>query len=220
MDPHFWMERWKKKEIGFHKTEVNPGLLSVENHFDLKSGDRVLVPLCGKSLDLLWFTHQKLKVIGIELSPIACEEFFCENRIAFEKARIEKFEVYQAPQIEIWCGDFFDFEYREPFDFIYDRASNIALPPEMRKLYYPQIQRFLSSKTQLCLMTIEYPQALIEGPPFSVSESEVEKAYADFQIKKLRDKELEMENKRFEEAKVKVREKIYRISKTGGISHK
>jgi len=213
MDPKFWIERWEKKEIGFHKTEVNPGLLSVQSQLGLKPGQTVLAPLCGKSLDLLWFARQGLKVVGVELSSLACEEFFFENKIHFEKIKMKEFEVYRSPQIELWCGDFFQFSSPEPFNLIYDRASNIALPPEMRKLYYTQVHRFLSEKAQLCLIAIEYDQTLIEGPPFSVGEDEIRKAYAAFKIKKLSDKEIGMDNKRFEEAQVKAHEKIYCISK-------
>jgi hypothetical protein len=73
IDAKFWLERWEQKEIGFHKKEVHPGLLFAQNQLNLMSGQICLVPLCGKSLDLLWFARQGLKVVGVELSSIACK---------------------------------------------------------------------------------------------------------------------------------------------------
>lgn len=216
MDAKFWLERWKQKEIGFHKKEVNPALLAVHHQFNLTPGQTCLVPLCGKSVDLLWFARQGLKVVGVELSSFACEEFFHENKIDFKKKSVGKFEIYYTSQIELWCGDFFEFSTSESFDLIYDRASNIALPPEMRKAYYHHMHQFFSKKTRLCLIAVEYNQALIEGPPFSVSEEEIQKYYGAFTIKKLSDTQVLMDNKRFEEVRVTTREKIYWISKNSG----
>jgi thiopurine S-methyltransferase len=81
MNKAFWLERWEKKEIGFHKTEVNPSLLLVKDHFNIQKKQTVFVPLCGKSVDMLWFVEQGLQVIGVELSPIGVEEFVKENKI-------------------------------------------------------------------------------------------------------------------------------------------
>jgi Thiopurine S-methyltransferase (TPMT). len=37
----------------------------------------VLVPLCGKSLDMDWLLDAGYKVFGIELSNIAIQAFLC-----------------------------------------------------------------------------------------------------------------------------------------------
>jgi len=213
MEAKFWLERWEKKEIGFHKAEVNSSLLAVSKEFHFQRGQRVFVPLCGKSVDLVWFSNQGLKVTGVEISPLACAEFFRENAISFTRRQNAHFEVYASPQVEIWCGDFFEFQDSREFDLIYDRASNIALPPLMRPRYYQHLKSLIQAQTRLCLITIEYNQQLVEGPPFSVSEEEIRKVYSEFQITKLRDIELVMDNKKFEDAKVTTREKIYCISK-------
>mgnify|MGYP000992455332 CR=1 FL=1 len=66
MDHGFWLERWRNGQIGFHNSEVNGMLL--RHHAQLGAAARVLVPLCGKSLDMGWLAAQGHEVVGIELS--------------------------------------------------------------------------------------------------------------------------------------------------------
>lgn len=212
MEKSFWLDRWKNKEIGFHKTEFNSSLLSVSQELLLQKGQKVLVPLCGKSLDMLWFAKQGLSVVGIELSSIGCEEFFQENKIPFRREKKESFIEYSSSSITLLCGDFLDFKSDEPFDLIYDRASNIALPPHMREKYYSQICRLLGPQTKLCLIVLEYDQSRTAGPPFSIPEEETRKVYSEYRIKKLSDKVIDMDNQKFKEAQIETSEKIYLIT--------
>jgi len=218
MEAPFWLERWKNHEIGFHKIEVNPTLLKFQSTLALSPGKTVLVPLCGKSVDMKWLLNQGVRVVGVELSSLACEEFFKESEILFKKTfkKTEKaqFTLYEAEGITIWCGDFFQLPQLEAVDAIYDRASNIALPPTMRKAYYQKLQTFFGPSTQLLLLAIEYDESLLSGPPFSVPEEEIRQAYSGFQITKLVDRPIDLENARFSEAKAKVTEKVYALSRT------
>jgi len=212
MEKAFWLERWKNKEIGFHKTDFNPSLLSVQEHLQLKKGQKVLVPLCGKSLDMIWFANLGMSVLGVEVSQIGCEEFFTENKIRYTCQKRGNFVEYVSPNVRIWCGDFFEYESEEPFDLIYDRASNIALPPGMREKYYAQLLKFLGANTKLCLIAIEYEQEKVDGPPFSVSEVEIRRAYDGLQITKLSDQLIDLDNPKFKGVSVSPREKIYLIT--------
>lgn len=214
MEAPFWLERWKNHEIGFHKSEVNPTLLKFKDTLALSPGKTVLVPLCGKSLAMKWLRNQGVKVVGVELSPLACEEFFKESEMLFKKTENSQFTLYEAEGITIWCGDFFQLPQLEAIDAIYDRASNIALPPPMRKAYYQKLQSFFGPSTALLLLAIEYDESLLSGPPFSVPEEEIRKAYSGFQITKLVDRPIDLENPRFSEAKAKVTEKVYALSRT------
>ena len=81
MEPGFWHERWERAEIGFHKQEINVHLQQFWNCLELPAGERVFVPLCGKSLDLLWLAGEDHPVTGVELSPIAVDAFFQENEL-------------------------------------------------------------------------------------------------------------------------------------------
>ena len=137
MQPEFWQDRWASNQIGFHQREVNPYLQRHWPVLGLPVVVKVLVPLCGKSLDLLWLAGQGHQVLGIELSQTAVEDFFSEQQLAPEVSDAGAFKVYRAGAIELWCGDFFALTARDVADCaaLYDRAALIALPPPMRERY-------------------------------------------------------------------------------------
>ena len=108
MDPNFWHERWQKKETGFHQPAVNDLLQLYWSRLGLEAGSEVFVPLCGRSLDMVWFADQGHRVIGAELSQIAIDEFFAERGFTPATSTNASFNVKSAGPFEIWCGDFFD----------------------------------------------------------------------------------------------------------------
>ncbi|MGF6094326.1 thiopurine S-methyltransferase [Pseudomonas sp. 18175] len=173
MEPKFWQERWARNQIGFHLPEVNPYL---QRHWPpLPEGAKVLVPLCGKSLDLMWLASQGLQVLGVELSEQAIEAFFGEQNLTPRVTERGVFKVYQAGLIEIWCGDFFALDADALTDCValYDRAALIALPPLMRTRYTEQLNRLLQPGCQGLLITLDYDQTQKAGPPFAVPDEEV-----------------------------------------------
>jgi len=134
MEPKFWQERWARNQIGFHLPEVNPYLLRYWPSLTLAQGAKVLVPLCGKSLDLMWLASNGYHVLGVELSEQAVDAFFREQNLTPRITWHGVFKVYQADLIEIWCGDFFALDAGALADCtaLYDRAALIALPPLKR----------------------------------------------------------------------------------------
>ena len=175
MEPKFWQERWARNQLGFHLPEVNPYL---ERHWPslaLAEGAKVLVPLCGKSLDLMWLATQGHRVLGVELSEQAVEAFFSEQSLTPRITQRGVFTVYQADLIEVWCGDFFalDAEVLADCTAVYDRAALIALPPLMRSQYTEQLNNMLRPGCQGLLITLDYDQAQKAGPPFAVTDEEV-----------------------------------------------
>ncbi len=175
MEPKFWQERWALNQIGFHLPQVNPYLQRHWPHLALKEGAKVLVPLCGKSLDLMWLASLGLRVMGVELSQQAVEAFFSEQGLTPRISQRCGFKVYQADLIELWCGDFFALEAEalSGCDAVYDRAALIALPPLMRAQYAERLNRLLPSGCQGLLITLDYDQTQKAGPPFAVSHEEV-----------------------------------------------
>ena len=175
MEPKFWQERWARNQIGFHLPEVNPYLQRHWPRLTLTEGAKVLVPLCGKSLDLIWLASQGQRVLGVELSEQAVEAFFSEQNLTPHITQRGVFKVYQADLIEIWCGDFFALEAEVLADCsaLYDRAALIALPPLMRTQYAERLNRSLGPGCQGLLITLDYDQAQKAGPPFAVSDEEV-----------------------------------------------
>ncbi|BDB18590.1 thiopurine S-methyltransferase [Pseudomonas sp. CYM-20-01] len=173
MEPKFWQERWANNQIGFHLPEVNPYL---QRHWPrLADGAKVLVPLCGKSLDLIWLAAQGLHVLGVELSEQAVEAFFNEQNLVPRITERGAFKVYQADLIEVWCGDFFALEPEvlAGCAALYDRAALIALPPLMRAQYTEHLNACLRPGCQGLLITLDYDQTQKAGPPFAVADDEV-----------------------------------------------
>lgn len=185
MEPKFWLEKWDKNQIGFHKEDINENLLDFFPKGNLKE-KRVFVPLCGKSKDLLWFRRNGMQVVGCELSEKGVHDFFDENRIKHKVKELDSgMKLYQSENIEIYQGDIFALKDVGPVDYIYDRASMIALPPEIRKKYVGKLKELFNKNFCLFLVTLEYDQPQAEGPPFSVPQLEVEECYKEFKIEVL-----------------------------------
>ncbi|HYW93926.1 MAG TPA: thiopurine S-methyltransferase [Gammaproteobacteria bacterium] len=175
MDPRFWRERWLRNQIGFHQDRVNPHLQRYFDRLDLEPGDPVFVPLCGKSLDMLWLAQQGYRVVGAEISEVAVGAFFREQGLAPERQDRGAYVRYRDGAITVLQGDFFHLQAVDlgPVRAVYDRASLIALPPRLREDYAHRMGQLFPSGIRTLLITLEYPQEEMDGPPFSVSDAEV-----------------------------------------------
>jgi thiopurine S-methyltransferase len=178
VDEGFWQRRWARNEIGFHSSEVNPYLLRHWPALQLARGSRILVPLCGKSLDMAWLSENGFAVLGVELSERAVEDFFVEQGLVADVSHQGEFKVYRAGTLEIRCGDFFTLSRGDVADCqgLYDRAALIALPAVMRQRYVEHLSRILAPGCQGLLVTLDYEQEQMPGPPFAVSDAEVRQA--------------------------------------------
>lgn len=179
MEKDFWLERWEKEEIGFHQDDYNPYLREYWQRLELGRGSQVFVPLCGKSRDMIWLEGRGHPVLGVELSAIAAKAFFDENGLTARHAAQGKFDSCESGGIRILCGDFFDLDRSllENVGAVYDRASLIALPPEMRERYISHLAGILPSGTRILLITLDYVGEEMQGPPFAVSKREVAESY-------------------------------------------
>lgn len=177
MEAEFWQDRWDTQNIGFNQAQTNGLLTTYFKNFDSKPGDHVLVPLCGKSVDMLWLLEQGLTVTGVELSAEACRAFFDENKLQYEESQQECFTVFSGDNITLYAGDFFKFQNTKAIDLIYDRAALIALPDEMRTQYANHLTTLSNTNTQMLLITASYDQSKMPGPPFSISDQMVEALY-------------------------------------------
>ena len=182
MHQEFWLERWQQNQIGFHSADINRHLQQHWSALDIAPGSRVFVPLCGKSKDMLWLLAQGYDVIGVELSPLAVQAFFADNGLSATTCRQDKFSVSEAESLRIYCGDFFDLGANDltGVTAVYDRASLVAMPPEMRGAYATQIQHLLEPGTALLLVAFDYPQHEMQGPPFCVQQREVKALYGSW----------------------------------------
>ena len=216
METEFWHQRWQENQTGFHLPDTNPHLQTCLPQLAIPAGSTVFVPLCGKSLDMIWLREQGYAVVGVEISPLAVTSFFRENRLQVEKTTAGDFTLYQSDGIRIYCGDYMQLAPRQlgEIRLVYDRAALIALPPRMRQDYVRQYVTLTDSNTPVLLITLEYPQEQMDGPPFSVSEEEVVSLYSGrHEIEKLVDKDILASEPRFAERGITLlHEKVYLLS--------
>jgi thiopurine S-methyltransferase len=167
-----WLTRWENGHIGWHQENGSKALRKFWPR--LAPGSRVLVPLCGKSTDLLWLAEQGYAVTGVELSEIAVRAFFDEADIAFEFKKNGELIWFRGleHQITVVCGDYFQFS-DQPYDALYDRAALVALAPPIRPAYIQHTKNLLKPGAAQLLLTLEYDQSRVDGPPFSVLPDEV-----------------------------------------------
>ncbi|KEQ18370.1 thiopurine S-methyltransferase [Endozoicomonas numazuensis] len=182
-----WVTRWKEGRIGFHRPEFNESLLKFWPQLDVSQTQSVLVPLCGKSLDMIWLRQQGLEVVGTELVEMAVASFYQEQNLQPEVKDFQTYRHWQADDIHILEGDFFALpENSLQSPVFYDRAALIAVPSAMRKQYVDQLLRAAPNLQEGLLITVEYDQDLVQGPPFSVEEDEVRTLFSPwFEVIKL-----------------------------------
>ncbi len=172
-----WLERWREGRIGWHEEHGNA---SLKKHWRA-SGKRVLVPMCGKTVDLLWLEEQGNSVVGVELSDIAARAFFEENglRYTIHAGRLAAYAA-EDRDIAIYCGDLFDFD-ATGFTGWYDRGAFVATPAAQRPAYAEHISARLAPDACRLLITLEYDDEIATGPPFSISREEILRYWPDLQ---------------------------------------
>ena len=189
MESNFWLEKWKTNNIAFHKSEANPFLVNYFKELSLKRESRVFLPLCGKTLDIAWLLSKGYHVAGVELSEIAIKQLFQELGIKSKIAEVgqlnhysgkNKLNHYSGKNIDIFVGNIFNLSSNMLglVDAIYDRAALVALPKETRDRYTAHLMKITNKAPQL-LISYEYDQNLMEGPPFSVSNEQIHQHYQD-----------------------------------------
>jgi len=197
MEKSFWVDRWENDNIGFHQDVLNPFLHKYgEKYFSEDSN--VFVPLCGKSHDIVWLAKKCQLVTGIEISEKAVKSFFDENGLNFHSHD----NLYTAGNIRIFSGDIFELtaEQLGGTDFIFDRASIVALPEEMRIHYAKKITELSGPGTRILLVAMDYPQNEMQGPPFSVTVNEIKNLYDNnFDIELLEEVDLLKSSSKFSE---------------------
>lgn len=200
MDPHFWHDKWHQQQIGFHQQQINPFLAHYWSQLALPAASRVFVPLCGKSLDMCFLAEQGHQVIGCELNDLAVQQFFSDNQLAMTRTSAGEHQHYHTEQISLYQGDIFSLDPRITADVagFYDRAALIAWPEEMRLAYVRQLASLLPPGCVGLLITLDYPQEALNGPPFAVSPTWIEAHCSeDFEIQLLDCQDVLADNPRF-----------------------
>lgn len=216
MQHEFWHQRWQQNQIGFHSDEINPHLQQQWPKLSVEPNSRVFVPMCGKSNDMLWLLAQGYQVVGVELSPLAVEAFFSENDVQPALRRQGDFLIGESGGLQILCGDFFALrpENLGKIDAVYDRASLVALPHDMRIDYVSHLSALLTPGVKMLLVAFDYPQHQMPGPPFSVQGEEIEKLYQSWcEVELLANEDILEQEPHFKERGLsQLREQVYRLT--------
>lgn len=219
MEAAFWHDCWAEGRLGFHQSKFNRYMTEFWPRLGLPAGARVLVPLCGKSLDMLWLLDQGYQVTGIELSRRAIEDFFAENGLRFTTAETPLGEAYRHGRLELLCADLFEAgpSLLPAFDAVYDRASLPALPTAMRRDYASLMADGLRPGSVILLQTPEYSQEEMDGPPFSVPPSEVDALYTSaFDVERWHSEDSLDRHQRFRErGMTALTDHVYRLTRKG-----
>jgi len=179
MHHDFWHERWHRGETGWHLEGANPLLEQYWPRLGIPAGARVFVPLCGKSEDLVWLSRQGLRVVGVELSTVAVEAFFADHGWTPDTSVSDAGTVFRAENIEIHCGDYFQLGRSTlgSVDAVYDRGALVALPAPLRERYAEHLRTVLPQPIATFLITFDYRQDEMTGPPFAVSAADVNRFF-------------------------------------------
>ncbi|MCO4781101.1 MAG: thiopurine S-methyltransferase [Candidatus Cloacimonetes bacterium] len=207
MEARFWEDKWENKVIGFNQSTVNPFLKEFGNYFKESTGD-IFVPLCGKSIDMLYLQDQSKKnIIGSELVESAVIEFFNENSIDYQVQAKNSLKVYTSSNYQLIQGDIFQIskDQLQSVQWVYDRASIVALPKAMRKQYAEfLIQNVPQANIMFILFEYDDSKKLI-GPPFSVTSDEIQELFSShYSIELINSHQTEPKRPKFVEQNIKL----------------
>lgn len=179
-----WRQRWKEGRIGFHLQHPHPALAHYWPALEIAMGTKVLVPLCGKSLDMRWLSKAGHPVLGVELAPEAIDQFLAQSKVGVSRYTRAGFAISRQGSVELWCGDFFHLHIQETAEIgaFYDRASLIALPPATRERYAFHLAQLIPPGAKGLLVSLEHSDHGA-GPPFSVPGKEIHQLFdANFRV--------------------------------------
>ena len=182
-----WHEMWRNNRIGFHQDEVSVFLRKYWKNIH----KNVFVPLCGKTKDMLWLREQNHQVIGVEFNEIAVRDFFSENNIEHKVEHCENLNIFGNENYKIYCNNFFDLPILEDVELVFDRAALVALPQDLRYEYLQHLKKITPNYTRILLITYEYDQQQMSGPPFAISQDMVNDLYQNYiSIRKLDERDV------------------------------
>ncbi|KTD46667.1 thiopurine S-methyltransferase [Legionella rubrilucens] len=191
----FWHALWESGNLPFHRLSVNDDLIQFWPSLKTPDNPSILVPLCGKSLDLLWLVEHGATVTGIELSELAVQQLAAENHLSLKQQVIDDCLCYSSPALTLWIHDLFTLPENliEPADGLYDRGALVALPAPLRAAYTARCLLWLKSKGRILLKTLTYEKTLMEGPPYSVTADELTALYPGCTLQLLKESQRRMD---------------------------
>ncbi|MBK2256962.1 thiopurine S-methyltransferase [Francisella philomiragia] len=177
----YWLDRWQNNDVDFCQEAPNEFLVKHFCRFNINDSSVCLVPMCGCSIDMLYFLSKGIKVVGIELSEKAVLSFFSQNNIKYEIIEESDYKCYKGNDIEIYVTDIFNLpkiaKNLPDFGIWYDRGAYIALPEDIRARYAKMMLQVCSDNTQILLLVMEHDKKS-QTPPYSVTQAELIKNFS------------------------------------------
>ncbi|GAX20948.1 thiopurine S-methyltransferase [Fistulifera solaris] len=172
-----WKKLWDTGMTRWHQRDVYWVLQKYGDDYIHKES-RVLVPLCGKTVDLAYLTTKAKEVIGVEGVLQAVKEFMQENpNLQMEAVGSRNgFDCFRGEKIWLLCGNFFHFgpAVAGKFDVIWDRAAMVAINPSDREEYVQVLGSVLKPGGVLLLSGYVRPKGDVKsGPPFTLNKDQV-----------------------------------------------
>ena len=194
----FWEHRWATEQIGWHRAVHNDMMVEHWPAIGAPEGCEVLVPLCGKSLDMHWLAEQGHSVVGLELVEQGVKAFFDEAGLSPDRTEQDDHVRYSSGPFTLLQGDALGLAPGTvQAEAWYDRAAMIALPDDMRTAYVEQLRQQTKPGAVGLLITFAYPQKEMSGPPFALLDEDVHRHFAEgFEVEHLAKTDLEDEKGR------------------------
>mmetsp|Transcript_24028 Transcript_24028/g.54645 ORF Transcript_24028/g.54645 Transcript_24028/m.54645 type:complete len:233 (-) Transcript_24028:108-806(-) len=178
--------------LGWHKDDVHhilkknlPHLLSFAPR-----PPRIFVPLCGKTKDMAYLASLESVggVVGLDGVEKALSEFAKENPdLAIDMDAGEDvgpFVKYGGKKISLIQADFFEIDATilgGRVDVVWDRASVVAIRPELREKYVEKLGSILKPGGVALFATLDRragtEEGRADGPPFSVDLMEMRRLF-------------------------------------------
>lgn len=179
-----WQERWSEGRTGWHLQDLNFALENYTSKLLTKPDCRILVPLCGKSVDVEWLYREGHTVVGIEGVEQAIVEFFSEHSLSYSTEQLTWAKVFKTEddRLKMYCCDIFkmNMEHLGKFDAIWDRGSLVAIYEEDRERYAKVIKALLAPDFHYMISAVQYtPHEGFSGPPRNIPTALVEKLFGD-----------------------------------------
>ncbi len=129
---------------------------------------------------------------GSELVGTAIAELFADNGLSDAVDEVGPFRRHRGERLLVLEGDAFAVQPEHlggPVDAVYDRAALVALHPQTRESYVASLVRVLAPGATVLLVTFDYDQSKLDGPPWAVTSEAVHTLYSAFDVKLLEERE-------------------------------
>lgn len=179
-----WHNSWAVGRTGWHQATVNKHLIQHMNSLtDSRPKLNILVPLCGKSIDMKYLYDLGHTVIGVELVENPVREFFLENNLEFSKINLPRINgiayVSSDGRLQIFCCNFYDFDRdcAGQMDAIWDRCSFSAVEVKDRRKYCDVMRSLMIPGCRYVVDVLDYDSNYRDIPPYAMSLDELQQHF-------------------------------------------